>query len=59
MTEIKTEREAVAEIYAEQDKIVQDIIKEVLSTERGRLHLRRQDKATVDLLVNAIRRIVK
>ncbi|OXM65308.1 hypothetical protein [Amycolatopsis vastitatis] len=59
MTDTKTEREQVAEIYAEQDETVQEIIKEVLSTERSRLHLRSQDKATVDLLVNAIRRIVK
>lgn len=58
MSETKTEREAVAEIYAQQDPMVQEIIREVLSTERSRLHLRRQDKATVDLLVNAIRRII-
>lgn len=58
MNEAKTEREAVAEIYARQDETVQHVIREVLSIERGRLHLRRQEKGTVDLLVNAIRGIV-
>lgn len=58
MNEAKTEREAVAEIYAKQDETVQQVIREVLSIERSRLHLRRQDKGTIDLLVNAVRGIV-
>jgi hypothetical protein len=56
--EAKTEREAVAEIYANQDETVQRVIREVLSIERSRLHLRRQDKGMIDLLVNAVRGIV-
>lgn len=58
MGEAKTEREAVAEIYAKQDEVVQRVIREVLSIERSRLHLRRQDKGMIDLLVNAVREIV-
>jgi len=56
--EARTEREAVAEIYAKQDETVQRVIREVLSIERSRLHLRRQDRAIIDLLVNAVRGIV-
>jgi len=56
--EARTEREAVAEIYAKQDETVQRVIREVLSVERSRLHLRRQDRAIIDLLVNAVRGIV-
>lgn len=58
MSDTKTEREAVAEIFAQQDETVKEIIRVVLSTERSRLHLRRQEKGTVDLLVNAIGRVV-
>ena len=58
MGEARTEREAVAEIYAKQDETVQRVIREVLSVERSRLHLRRQDRAIIDLLVNAVRGIV-
>lgn len=58
MSEARTEREAVAEIYARQDETVQRVIREVLSIERSRLHLRRQDRAIIDLLVNTVRGIV-
>lgn len=59
MSDSKTEREAVAEIFAQQDEVVRDVIKEVLTIERSRLHLRRQDKGTIDLLANAVRGIVE
>lgn len=58
MGETKTEREAVAEIFAKQDEVVQQVIREVLRIERSRLHLRRQDKGMTDLLVIAVRGIV-
>ena len=58
MGEAKTEREAVAEIYVKQDETVQQVIREVLSIERSRLHLRRQDRGMIDLLANAVRGIV-
>ncbi|KAA2253338.1 hypothetical protein F0L68_33565 [Solihabitans fulvus] len=59
MSDSKTERQAVAEIFAQQDEVVRDVIKEVLTIERSRLHLRQQDKGTIDLLTNAMRRIVE
>lgn len=60
MSETKTERQAVAEIYARQDPIVQDIIKQVLDLERSRLHVPQEEvrKITVDQLADKIRRIV-
>jgi hypothetical protein len=58
MVEAKTEREAVAQVYAQQDEVVQEVIREVLRIERARLHMRQQDRATVDLLTNAIRGVV-
>jgi hypothetical protein len=58
VSEAKNEREAVAEIFAKQDETVQQVIREVLRIERSRMHLRRQDKGMIDLLVNAVRGIV-
>lgn len=55
----RTEREEVAQIYARQDELTRAVIQKVLSIERTRLHLAPQRKATIDLLLNAIREEVK
>jgi hypothetical protein len=51
------ERSEVAKVYAEQRLEVQKVILTVLGIERGRLHLRRMEKQTVELLTDEIRRI--
>ena len=55
----KTEREEVAEILAQQEPHIREIVKQVVGIERSRLHLSNQPRATVDMLFNAIREAVK
>lgn len=58
MTEHGSDREAVTEIFAQQDEVVRRVINEVLSIERSKLHLPHHDKAIADLLANALRGLV-
>ncbi|GAB3861597.1 hypothetical protein ACFPIJ_11935 [Dactylosporangium cerinum] len=54
-----TEREAVAQIFAQQEPIVQDYIKEVLAISRQRMHQRHHAKGLLDLYSNALKKLVK
>lgn len=57
MDQASDERRQIAQIFAEQEPEIQQVIKVVLDIERKRLHLRRMEKQTVELLVDAVRRV--
>ena len=57
--EPQTEREAVAQIYAEQEEVVQQHMREVLAISRRRMHLRNFSRGLVDLYSNALDKVVK
>ncbi|GGL93665.1 hypothetical protein [Micromonospora yangpuensis] len=58
-SEPRTEREAVAQIAAEQEDIVQQHMKNVLDISRRRMHLRNFSRGLVDLYSNALDKLVK
>jgi hypothetical protein len=57
--EPQTEREAVAQIFAEQEEVVQNYMREVLLISRRRMHLRNFARGLVDLYSNALEKLVK
>jgi len=57
MDQASDERREIAKIFAEQEPEIQQVIKVVLDIERKRLHLRRMEKQTVEMLTDAVRRV--
>lgn len=55
MEQTADERFEVAKIFAEQEPEVQRVIRAVLDIEQKRLHLRRMEKQTLEMLVEAVR----
>lgn len=55
----QSEREAVAQIFAQQDEAVQQHIRAVLEITRRKMHLRNFGRGLVDLYSNALDKLVK